>query len=234
MEALLFADRPGAALRPLSWRTPAALLPVAGKPLVVHALEALAEAGIRRAVVVVSPGADEIEAALGNGERWGISLEWVLSRQGESADAVEQRLGARIPGEFLSLRGDVFVGRFLPAFLEGAAGKGGAPSVAARVDGRPTGVRLLRAGAPRPLGLLGDPESVPWRDSEGVPFVEVEGAAFSPVDSLAAFHRVNLDAAAGRLPGFVPPGQDVAVGVRTGRRTRLPLRAVRGWPRRRG
>ncbi|MEI6874941.1 MAG: ParA family protein, partial [Spirochaetota bacterium] len=42
MDALLFADRPGASLRPLTSRTAAALLPVAGKPLVVHALEGLA------------------------------------------------------------------------------------------------------------------------------------------------------------------------------------------------
>jgi hypothetical protein len=231
VDALLFADRPGRALRPLSNRTAAALLPVAGKPLVVHALEALAAAGVKRVLVVVSPHAEAVTAALGGGERWGMTLEWASSLENESADAVEQRLGTRLAGEYLSLRGDVLFTPFLSAFLEGAAKLAGAPSVAAVLGGAATGVRLVRAGAPRPLGLLGDPEAREgWRDPAGTAVVEVEGAVFSAVESLAAFHRASLDAAAGRFPGLVVPGQEVAVGVRTGRRTRLPLRTVRAWP----
>ncbi len=234
MDALLFADRPGTALRPLTLRTAAALLPVAGKPLVVHALEALAAAGVKRVLVVVSPHAEAVTAALGGGERWGMSLEWASSLENESADAVEQRLGARLPGEFLSVRGDVLFTPFLAGFLAEAAKRPDAPTVAAVTaveGGTATGVRLVRAGAPRPLGLLGDPEArEAWRDPDGTAVVEAEGAVFSAVESLAAFHRACLDAAAGRFPGLFVPGQEVAVGVRTGRRTRLPLRAVRAWP----
>ena len=92
MQALLFADRPGQALLPLTERTCAALLPVVGKPLVVFALEDLAFARIREALVVVSPHADLVERELGDGARWGMRLEYVLARQGESPAHVVRKL----------------------------------------------------------------------------------------------------------------------------------------------
>ena len=66
MQALVFVDRPGKALMPLTERTCAALLPVVGKPLVVFALEDLAFAGIREALVIASAHADRLEQELGH------------------------------------------------------------------------------------------------------------------------------------------------------------------------
>ena len=71
MQALIFADRLGRELEPLTDRTCAALLPVLGKPVLGHTLEALGAAGLSEAVVAVSPFADELRLALGDGGRWG-------------------------------------------------------------------------------------------------------------------------------------------------------------------
>ncbi len=88
MQALLFADRPGKALLPLTERTCAALLAVVGKPLVVFAVEDLAFAGIREALVVVSAHADLVEQEVGDGARWGMRLEYLLARPDESLERV--------------------------------------------------------------------------------------------------------------------------------------------------
>jgi len=54
----------GAGVR-LGGSVPKALRPLADKPLVLHALEALAAGGVRRAVVVIAPGAEQdFETAL--------------------------------------------------------------------------------------------------------------------------------------------------------------------------
>jgi len=47
-------------------RIPKVLHPLAGRPLILHVLEALAGAGVERPVVVTGHGADEVEAALGD------------------------------------------------------------------------------------------------------------------------------------------------------------------------
>src|ERR1700761_8856021 len=61
MRALLFADRPGQALLPLTERACVAMLPVVGKPLVVFAIEDLALAQIHEAFVVVGAHADLVK-----------------------------------------------------------------------------------------------------------------------------------------------------------------------------
>ena len=54
----------GERMRPLTDRMPKPLVPVAGKPLIDHVLDRLAEAGVERAVVNVHYLADQIERHL--------------------------------------------------------------------------------------------------------------------------------------------------------------------------
>ena len=65
MQVLIFADRLGQELQPLTERTAVALLPVVGKPVLEHALEMVAAAGLREALVAISPQAEALRAALG-------------------------------------------------------------------------------------------------------------------------------------------------------------------------
>lgn len=229
MQVVLFTDRAGTALAPFTDRTCAALLPVVGKPLVVHALESIARVNPERVFVVVSPHADAVEAELGDGRRWGLELEYVLTRGSESPDEILERLRPRLEGDFLVVRGDVLLSPCLPAFLDRAAGLPGA-SVAGTVDGAPTGLRLVRAEATGPLLLPYEPESTEtWR--EDAPTVELaDEARFSRIESLAAFHRANLEAASGDFGSLILPGREVKPGIMVGRQSRLSLEAVKGGP----
>jgi len=64
MEAMILAAGGGTRLRPLTDRTPKALLPVGGKPLLAHVMERLVAAGATRIVVNVHHHADQIAAYL--------------------------------------------------------------------------------------------------------------------------------------------------------------------------
>lgn len=219
LHAVIFADRPGTALAPLTDHTCAALLPVADKPMLVHAIEAVAAAGIATADIVAGPDADAVRRVVGDGTRWGIRADVTLRAGAETPDAVVARLRGRCPGDVLVLRGDVLCAASLAQFLQ-AADAVAAESVAATSGGVPAGVRLVRAGAAAALHLLGDPEDeTHWRETG--PTVELADATVSRCESLAAYHRVNLDAAAGRCPHLLLACREIAPGIRLGARAHI-------------
>ncbi len=75
--AIILADRSGAELAPLDQIACPALLEVAGKTVIEYTLEDLSEAGFREAIVVTS-SLEAMRARLGDGERWGIRLRYLL------------------------------------------------------------------------------------------------------------------------------------------------------------
>ncbi len=85
MKAMILAAGRGERMRPLTDHTPKPLLTVAGKPLIVHHLEALREAGITELVINTGHLGEQLPAALGDGRDWGVSIVW----SPEPPDALE-------------------------------------------------------------------------------------------------------------------------------------------------
>ena len=65
-------------LRPITEKIPKSLVPVAGKPFLAHQLELLHSRGIRRAVLCVGYLGEMIRREFGNGEKYGVNLEYSL------------------------------------------------------------------------------------------------------------------------------------------------------------
>ena len=66
----------GKRLRPLTDRIPKPLVPVGGKPLVVHHLEKLAGAGFREIVINLGHLGSKIPETLGDGSSWGLNIAY--------------------------------------------------------------------------------------------------------------------------------------------------------------
>jgi NDP-sugar pyrophosphorylase family protein len=65
-------------LRPVSATLPKALVDVAGKPFLVRQLEYLAAQGFQRVVLCVGYRAEQIQAAIGDGARFGLDVRYAF------------------------------------------------------------------------------------------------------------------------------------------------------------
>lgn len=107
---MLLAAGRGERLRPITDTLPKPLVKVAGKPLIVYHLEALARAGVRDVVINLSWLGEKIRAALGDGARHGVRVTY--SEEGpiplETGGGNHRALPLLGPDPFLVVNSDVW------------------------------------------------------------------------------------------------------------------------------
>lgn len=109
MKAMILAAGLGKRMRPLTDHCPKPLLPVAGKPLIVHHLEHLAASGIEEVIINVSYRADQIIEALGDGHQWGLKI--AFSREEaplETAGGIAHARPLLGDSPFVLINGDIW------------------------------------------------------------------------------------------------------------------------------
>jgi glucose-1-phosphate thymidylyltransferase len=109
----------GAAVRVGNWEAPApALLPVANRPLLAHALDWLAAAGMRQVAVVAGDRlASDARGALA-GDLWPFELDWLEQAAGETLGESLGALTGFVEGEpFVVHLADSLARQSLPALL---------------------------------------------------------------------------------------------------------------------
>ncbi|KIG05771.1 Nucleotidyl transferase [Burkholderia sp. MR1] len=107
--AMIFAAGRGERMRPLTDTRPKPLLEAGGKPLIVWQIERLAAAGVRTIVINHAWLGAQIEAALGDGSRWGVELRFSPETEAlETAGGIAQALDLLGSGVFIAVSGDVF------------------------------------------------------------------------------------------------------------------------------
>lgn len=106
--AIILAAGRGERMRPLTDRLPKPLLPVGGKPLIEWQVERLAAAGFDDIVVNHSHLGAMVEAALGDGSRFGVRLRYSPEPLAlETAGGVAQALPLLDDAPFALVSGDI-------------------------------------------------------------------------------------------------------------------------------
>ena len=125
MKAMILAAGKGERMRPLTLATPKPLVPVAGVPLIVYHLRALAAAGFTEVVINHAWLGQQIEDYLGDGSRYGLRINY--SAEGEPLETgggIFRALPLLGNEPFLVVNGDIWTDyefASLPRALSGLA-----------------------------------------------------------------------------------------------------------------
>ena len=207
--AVIVSAGRGSRLLPLTEAMPKCLVPVGGRAILDHQLDALAEAGVGQAIVVAGYRADQVEAHLAR-RRGGVEARMIFNPFWDAASSIASvwAAHAHVAGPFLLMNGDtVFEGRVIAAALAAAGpgvnlaverppisdGKGAFELDDMRValDGeRVTAVaKTLSAdiATHRSLGLIVS------RDADGGGYVGALRRVMDAPDGLQAYHHDVID-----------------------------------------
>jgi len=106
-KAVLLAAGRGTRLQPVTSHTSKCMLPLVGKPILWHILDAVRRAGIREVHLVVGYKRERIMEYFGDGSQLGLSIHYVFQ---ETSDGTAKAIGlVELEEDFLVLNGDTLV-----------------------------------------------------------------------------------------------------------------------------
>lgn len=227
MRAVVFADRLGEELLPVTKKFSVAMLPIAGKELLIYTIEELVAVGIRDLVIIVTAHRDQLGAStLGEGKRWGCAIHYVLSRGEEPPSEVWARLKVDEREPLLVLRGDVLRSPVISELLQHSQHRPDGFACCGHADPRGN-LMILQADTPDVSVLL---DTLHWKNSgpqSRDARCDCEIAAVNSLGDLPGFHKANLDLVAGRLPGLKVSGRTVALGLHAGRGAKVSPKCLK-------
>ena len=145
-------------MRPLTDRVPKPLIEVGGKPLIVHHIEKLATLGCERVVINHAHLGEMIEAALGDGARYGVTIDYSREETAlETAGGIAYALPVLGTAPFIVVNADVYSEYDYAGLLEAAERLGNFNAHLVLVDNpehHPDGDFALRGGKLAPAGAL--------------------------------------------------------------------------------
>ncbi len=110
MKAMILAAGRGERMRPLTDSLPKPLLAVGGKPLIVHHIEKLRDAGVTDLVINHAWLGHKLVEALGDGRQFGADIQWSAEESAlETAGGIIQALPLLGAEPFLVINGDTWL-----------------------------------------------------------------------------------------------------------------------------
>ena len=242
MRAVVLAGGYGARLRPLTLRRPAALLPVADRPVIEYVLEHLVRYGVDEATIALHHAASAVEPILGDGTRAGLRLDYSLERIALGTAGAARCIAASWPEPFVLAASTALVTTDLSKVIAFhrerealltlvCAATSAAPDLTVDDDGRAGALSAPGAGMvwqglalldPRMLAVIGRGERcdliedvVPRLHRTGkTSHVYIAAEPGLMIRTPGDLLAANRQALSGDLPDLALPGVEVSPGIR--------------------
>jgi len=118
MQGIILVGGEGTRLRPLTYGTPKAMVPILGRPFLEHMLVYLRRHGVTDVSLAMGYKPDPIRAYFGDGSRWGMKLTMVVEAEPlGSAGAIKQFEGV-MQQPFFAFNGDILTNMDMTAMRE--------------------------------------------------------------------------------------------------------------------
>src|SRR5581483_1322783 len=96
-------------MRPHTERVPKPMLPVLGRPFIEHQIELLRASGVRRFLLLVGYLGEQIEAHLGDGARYGVTIEYSYEPTPLGTGGALKNAADKLEDDFLLINGDTLL-----------------------------------------------------------------------------------------------------------------------------
>src|SRR3989442_14677448 len=144
MKAVVLAGGEGTRLKPLTYKRPKPLMPVAGRPCIDFVLRSLASAGFHEIVVTAGYLSETLIKSSGDGFDYNASILYSFEENPAGTAGAVRRIGNFIDDTFVVAMGDVLCDVDFKALHDFHKRKGGAVTIA-----------LTEVEDPRPYGVVG-------------------------------------------------------------------------------
>ena len=105
-QAVILAAGEGQRLRPFTASKPKVMLPIANKPILRYVIEAIAQNGIRKIVIIVGYKKDQVINYFGSGDQFDVEIDYVEQKQQLGTAHALKLAKGKVKGKFLALPGD--------------------------------------------------------------------------------------------------------------------------------
>lgn len=107
MKAVILAGGEGTRLKPLTYRRPKPLIPIAGRPCIDYVIRSLVGSGFRELVIATAYLSDRLIQSIGDGLDYNASIVYSFERTPAGTAGAVKRLANFIDGTFIVAMGDV-------------------------------------------------------------------------------------------------------------------------------
>jgi len=163
MQAVIMAGGKGTRLGVLTRDVPKPMVPINGKPILLHQIENLRENGILDIILVVGHLGQRIKDYFGDGERFGVRIDYVTEEHPLGTAGNFYYLRDRVREDFILLYGDILLDIDYSRFVRFHREKGAFVSLFAHPNSHPFDSDLVEAdGDDRIVNYL--PKNMPRTD----------------------------------------------------------------------
>jgi NDP-sugar pyrophosphorylase family protein len=207
MNVLITVNHSFESLVPLCAEEPVSILPLAGKAILEHVLEAVVELEAERITIAASGNIVELRHLVSDGERWGVALSTISAKPNEAYEDIYKRSSNLQNRDTLVVPCDrIYISNFaeiLGTLKKHSVSDQGATS-------RETGVTFLPAAA----------------DLNSTKSIDTPKLTVHKIHTPADFHSASLASLSGELGPLKLRGKQAAVGLKQGYMTRFHPRCV--------